>query len=353
MSSTVGVQIDATTATMWSSSPNTPQSGNGSGVADNDYWVFQPLLMSACSGAPTVPSIGSSVPFVTNTTTNIDLTFSNTLPLISTTGLSYQWQSSLDGVTFSNIPGATGLTYSTTQSASTYYQCVITCANGGASTASNAVLVALNPPPSVTLNSVTPITCTSSVNHTVSAEILVGSGSFTAPSTCDYTFNLVDSFGDGWNGATMQILNGATVVATIGSSFLGGATSTETVSLQNGISYTLVWNTAGAYPEEVGISVVDPSGATLFTMAPVFGNPAVNSTLVTILGTCPSNAILFSYSYDGVTFTNTSMTLLLPLIKWVLLRLSISMKRFFQTTSSWNRSIAFQMRRKGNSQIHQ
>jgi hypothetical protein len=119
MSSTVGVQIDATTATMWSSSPNTPQSGNGSGVADNDYWVFQPLLMSACSGAPTVPSIGSSVPFVTNTTTNIDLTFSNTLPLISTTGLSYQWQSSLDGVTFSNIPGATGLTYSTTQSAST------------------------------------------------------------------------------------------------------------------------------------------------------------------------------------------------------------------------------------------
>lgn len=307
MSSTVGVQIDATTATMWSSSPNTPQSGNGSGVADNDYWVFQPLLMTACSGAPIVPSIGSSVPFVTNTTTNIDLTFSNTLPLISTTGLSYQWQSSLDGVTFSNIPGATLLTYSTTQSASTYYQCVVTCANGGASTASNAVLVALNPPPSVTLNSVTPITCAGSVNHTVSAEILVGSGSFTAPSSCDYIFNLVDDYGDGWNGATMQIMNGATVVATIGSTFTSGSTATQTVSLQNGISYTLVWNTAGAYPEEVGISVVDPSGAALFTMTPVFGNPAVNTTLVTILGTCPSNAILFSYSYDGVTFTNTSM----------------------------------------------
>jgi hypothetical protein len=308
MSSTVGVQIDATTATMWSSSPNTPQSGNGSGVADNDYWVFQPLLMAACAGAPTVPSIGASVPFVTNTTTNIDLTFSNTLPLISTTGLSYQWQSSLDGVTYTNIPGATGLTYSTTQSASTYYQCLVTCAIGGASTASNAVMVALNPPPSVTLNSVTPITCTGAVNHTVSAEILVGSGTFTAPSSCDYTFNLVDSYGDGWNGATMQILNGATVVATIGSSFTTGASATQTVSLQNGISYTLVWNAAGAYPEEVGVSVVDPSGATLFNMAPVFGNPAVNTTLVTILGTCPSNAILFSYSYDGVTYTNTSMT---------------------------------------------
>jgi hypothetical protein len=307
MTSTVGVQLNSSSATQFGLN-NIAQAGNGTSIADNDYWVFQPLLMTACAGSPSVPAITASTPFVTNTTTNVNLAFSNTIPLLSTTGLSYQWQSSLDGVNYTNIPGATGLTYSTTQSASTYYQCLVTCANGGASTASNAVLVALNPPPSVTLNSVTPISCTGSVSHTVSAEILVGSGTFTAPSSCDYTFNLVDSYGDGWNGATMQIMNGATVVATIGSGFLTGTTATQTVSLQNGISYTLVWNAAGDYPQEVGVSVVDPSGATLFNMAPVFGNPAVNTTLVTILGTCPSNAIMFSYSYDGVTYTNTSMT---------------------------------------------
>lgn len=312
MSSTVGVQIDATTATMWSSSPNTPQGGNtSSSVTDNDYWEFQPLLMVACAGAPTVPAIAASAPFVTNTTTSVDLAFSNTLPLISTTGLSYQWQSSLDGVTYTNIPGATGLTYSTTITASTYFQCVVTCANGGASTNSNAVQVELAPPPSITLNSVTPISCTTSINHTVSAEILVGSGTFAAPASCDYVFNLVDDFGDGWNGATMQILDGATVVATIGSSFTSGGAATETVSLQSGTTYTLFWNNGGFYAGEVGISVVDPSGTTIYTL-PVFSAGSVGTTLTTITGSCPSNAITFTYSYDGGitnnsgTITNTS-----------------------------------------------
>jgi len=312
MSSTVGVQIDATTATMWSSSPNTPQGGNtSSSVTDNDYWEFQPLLMVACAGAPTVPAISASAPFVTNTTTSVDLAFSNTLPLISTTGLSYQWQSSLDGVTYTNIPGATGLTYSTTITASTYFQCVVTCANGGASTNSNSVQVELAPPPSITLNSVTPISCTTSINHTVSAEILVGSGTFAAPASCDYVFNLVDDFGDGWNGATMQILDGATVVATIGSSFTSGGAATETVSLQSGTTYTLFWNNGGFYAGEVGISVVDPSGTTIYTL-PVFSAGSVGTTLTTITGSCPSNAITFTYSYDGGitnnsgTITNTS-----------------------------------------------
>jgi hypothetical protein len=307
MSSTVGVQIDATTATMLPTSPNTPQAGNTSVVADNDYWEFQPLLLTACSGAPVVPAISASVPFVTNTTTNIDLSISNTLPLISSSGLSYQWQSSSDGTTYTNISGATGLTYSTTQSASTYYQCVVTCANGGASTASNPVMVALNAAPTVTLNSVTPITCTGAVNHTISADILVGSGTFSAPTSCNYTFNLVDDFGDGWNGATMQIMNGTTIVATIGSSFTDGSTATQTVSLQNGIAYTLVWNNSGSYADEVGISVVDPIGATIYTL-PVESGTLAGTTLHTILGTCSSDAILFSYSYDGTTYTNTSMT---------------------------------------------
>ena len=104
--------------------------------------------------------------------------------------------------------------------------------------------------------------------------------------SCTYTFNLTDSFGDGWNGATMQILNGATVVATIGTTFTTGSTATQTVTLQSGTTYTLFWNTAGAYPEEVGIAVVNPGGTTIYTMAPVFPNPNVNTTLTTIIADC-------------------------------------------------------------------
>ena len=104
--------------------------------------------------------------------------------------------------------------------------------------------------------------------------------------SCAYTFNLTDSFGDGWNGATMQILNGATVVATIGTAFTTGFTATQTVTLQSGTTYTLFWNAAGAYPEEVGVAVVNPAAVTIYTMAPVFPNPNVNTTLTTIIADC-------------------------------------------------------------------
>jgi hypothetical protein len=104
--------------------------------------------------------------------------------------------------------------------------------------------------------------------------------------SCAYTFNLTDSYGDGWNGATMQILNGATVVATIGTAFTTGFTATQTVTLQSGTTYTLFWNAAGAYPEEVGVAVVNPAAVTIYTMAPAFPNPNVNTTLTTIIADC-------------------------------------------------------------------
>jgi hypothetical protein len=46
------------------------------------------------------------------------------------TGLTYQWQSSANGVSYSDIPGATSPSYSATQSALTYYVCIVTCASG-------------------------------------------------------------------------------------------------------------------------------------------------------------------------------------------------------------------------------
>lgn len=119
-------------------------------------------------------------------------------------------------------------------------------------------------------------------------------------SSCAYTFNLTDSFGDGWNGATMQILDGATVVATIGTTFTTGSTATETVTLQSGTTYTLFWNAGGFFPEEVGITVVNPGGTTIYTMAPVFPNPNVNTTLTTIIADCsaaPSSGVTNGVGY--------------------------------------------------------
>jgi hypothetical protein len=56
-------------------------------------------------------------------------------------GVTYQWQSSADNVTYANIPGATAATYLATPTAATYYQCVVTCPFGSVTATSTAVQV--------------------------------------------------------------------------------------------------------------------------------------------------------------------------------------------------------------------
>ena len=200
----------------------------------------------------------------------------------------------------------TGTSLSVTPGVTTSY--TATVISSGCTVTSNATTITVNQLPTA------PIATNSSqcglgipVGSVASNAGIAGTGSFywynaanngatvqTPPLTpipatsCTYTFNLSDAFGDGWNGATMQILNGAVVVATIGTSFTSGSAATQTVVLQSGVTYTLFWNNGGFFPEEVGITVLDPSGNSLYTMAPTFNNPNVNTTLLTIIADCSS-----------------------------------------------------------------
>ena len=59
-------------------------------------------------------------------------------------GLNYQWQSSTDGVTYTDIAEASNSSFSTTQTTNTYYQCVVTCSNSGQQDISTPILVSTN-----------------------------------------------------------------------------------------------------------------------------------------------------------------------------------------------------------------
>ena len=85
----------------------------------------------ACSGTPTPGNtLSTSSPACSGV--NFTLSLQNN-PSVS--GLSYQWQSSPDGVTYTNIPGATSSTYTTSQTATTYYRANVICSgNTGTST---------------------------------------------------------------------------------------------------------------------------------------------------------------------------------------------------------------------------
>lgn len=121
-------------------------------------------------------------------------------------------------------------------------------------------------------------------------DISVWSGPYTfnsqlcnAVDQCSYTFNLTDSFGDGWNGGIMEVRQNTTVIATL---TLTGNTSSgsQTVTVCNNTPLSLVWTTAGSFPGEMGISIVNNFGQTIFTKAA--GTGSANSTLFTTTVDC-------------------------------------------------------------------
>ncbi len=89
-----------------------------------------------CTGTPTPGNTNATAnPVCANT--NFSLSMQN---FTLGSGVTYQWQSSPDGTTWTDIAGATNFTTTTSQPGDTYYQCVVTCGGGGTGT-SNPLLV--------------------------------------------------------------------------------------------------------------------------------------------------------------------------------------------------------------------
>jgi len=113
-------------------------------------------LVTTCSnGGGTGTSTSATVtinPVVAGTTVSSvnpacsGTTFTLSLSGNSTAGVTYQWQSSSDGSSWSNIAGATSATYNANQTTATYYRCNITCTSSGTTVASSSLQVTMNTP---------------------------------------------------------------------------------------------------------------------------------------------------------------------------------------------------------------
>ena len=74
---------------------------------------------------------------------------------------------------------------------------------------------------------------------------------------CSFDIELTDSYGDGWNGAEVQVLNSSGGVEyTLGSAFFTGSSYTETIMVCTGETFTIEVSTAGSYPSEIGLNVL-------------------------------------------------------------------------------------------------
>ena len=59
---------------------------------------------------------------------------------------------------------------------------------------------------------------------------------------CLYTFTMTDTFGDGWNGNTMSVIQNGIVVGTFGATFTNGNGPVSVqIPLCHGIAFQLQW----------------------------------------------------------------------------------------------------------------
>lgn len=115
---------------------------DGPAAADpQDMPFLLDYTTSACTGTPTP---GATLSTATQACPGIPFTLSPTNGT-GGSGVTYQWQSSSTGTpgSFTDIPGATNSSLTTTLTADTYYQLVVSCA--GAPGTSTPVLVTLTP----------------------------------------------------------------------------------------------------------------------------------------------------------------------------------------------------------------
>ena len=106
---------------------------------------------------------------------------------------------------------------------------------------------------SVTQNPYTLTNLTSATNYDVYVRSDCGNNDFSgwsinhasfATAVCDetdqcaYTFNLSDSYGDGWNGASLDVQQNGVLIASL--TISSGSSATETVMLCDNISTSLV-----------------------------------------------------------------------------------------------------------------
>ncbi|WP_222164914.1 GEVED domain-containing protein [Edaphocola aurantiacus] len=140
---TTGTSVNATG--LASSTPYDAYVKSLCSASDSSAWNLVNDFTTLCGGNPGVGVASSSVATVCPTISfNLILTGITAAP-----GITYKWQSAAAVAgPFADIAGGTTTTFATTQSAATYYRCIVKCTGTGDSTISNVINVALTAPSS-------------------------------------------------------------------------------------------------------------------------------------------------------------------------------------------------------------
>jgi hypothetical protein len=113
----------------------------GSGAADIGLDNVQVLIGCTSAPAPGTVSVSGSNPVCSGNSVTLNLSGQS-----AASGIAYQWQSSPDGTTWTDISAATGTSYVASPTTATFYRVVVTCTNTSQSANTAAVQINVNSP---------------------------------------------------------------------------------------------------------------------------------------------------------------------------------------------------------------
>lgn len=107
-------------------------------------------------------------------------------------------------------------------------------------------------------------------------------------SMCNITFEMTDSYGDGWNDCSISVYQGTTLRGTV--TLSSGSSGEATVAICSGDSVRLVWFGETGWPNyssEAGFNVINGDGTTVIANQ-TGGNFSSNSDIITFMPVCPT-----------------------------------------------------------------
>jgi subtilisin-like proprotein convertase family protein len=238
-----------------------------------------------CSGAPTAGIVTAST-LSSCGTFNPNLTLAGSSP---GAGITLQWQSSPDSSAWTDISGATNLTYTPSVSTTTYYRALVTCATSSLSDSTPGVHLVSHPYPAITGPAVT---C---VGGIITLSAAPGGGTWASGATPTATI-------DATTGEATGIAMGTAPITYTSSA---GCASYRAIAVVSAPSAPMV---------TPGSSVICDGGSVPFTAASAYsGTAAVSSGAISVA--VPDNSVVGVATAlpvslpPGATITSVSVTL--------------------------------------------
>ncbi|MGZ4033257.1 MAG: T9SS type A sorting domain-containing protein [Bacteroidia bacterium] len=154
-SSSATIGLTGATATNFNSVTSSLGGGTNNTATANNANSVWPGNGTMYTFTPPVPCTGSPASGIASGPSSVCSGLSFTLSLAGYTtgvsGITFQWQSSPDGITYTDIAGAVSPSLTTSQTANTFYQCVVTCTASGLSATSNSLDVTMVAPSYATI----------------------------------------------------------------------------------------------------------------------------------------------------------------------------------------------------------